>query len=81
MRRCKHFYKYTWCYEDYVTRQIEKASGVQCMKCRLPYVWDGISSIPCLLEGGCPYYTPVEVDPYWKDIVDETNRRLYGNRK
>ena len=22
-------------------------------------------------------YTPVEIDPYWKDIVDETNRRLY----
>lgn len=21
-------------------------------------------------------YTPVEVDPYWKDIIDETNRRL-----
>lgn len=21
-------------------------------------------------------YTPVELDPYWKDIVDETNRRL-----
>lgn len=22
-------------------------------------------------------YEPVEVDPYWKDIFDETNRRLY----
>lgn len=25
----------------------------------------------------CINYTPVELDPYWKDIVDETNRRLY----
>lgn len=24
----------------------------------------------------CKNYTPVEVDPYWKDIIDETNRRL-----
>lgn len=24
----------------------------------------------------CNMYTPVEVDPYWKDIIDETNRRL-----
>lgn len=22
-------------------------------------------------------YEPVELDPYWKDIFDETNRRLY----
>lgn len=24
----------------------------------------------------CNYYIPVELDPYWKDIFDETNRRL-----
>ena len=77
MRRCKYFYRYTWCYEDYVTKQIEKASGVQCIKGRLPYVWDGISNIPCL-NGSTDCYTPVELDPYWKDIFDETNRRLYG---
>ena len=28
--------------------------------------------IPCK----CQYYIPVELDPCWKDIVDETNRRL-----
>lgn len=22
-------------------------------------------------------YTPVEIDPYWLDIFNETNRRLY----
>lgn len=26
----------------------------------------------------CLNYNPVEIDPYWKDIVDETNRRLYN---
>lgn len=25
----------------------------------------------------CNNYTPVEIDPYWKDIIDETNRRFY----
>lgn len=30
-----------------------------------------------ILHGNCIHYTPVEIDPYWKDIVDETNRRLY----
>lgn len=24
----------------------------------------------------CLNYTPVELDPYWKNIIDETNRRL-----
>lgn len=28
----------------------------------------------------CSNYKPnnPKVDPYWKDIIDETNRRLYG---
>lgn len=40
-------------------------------------LYDNVSG--CLLDNlECPYYTPVELDPYWKDIVDETNRRLYG---
>lgn len=29
----------------------------------------------------CNMYTPIEVDPYWKDIIDETNRRLYEINK
>lgn len=24
----------------------------------------------------CNNYISVEIDPYWKDIIDETNRRL-----
>lgn len=31
----------------------------------------------CNLKKLCEDYTPVEIDPYWKDIIDETNRRLY----
>lgn len=77
MRRCKYFYRETWLYEDYVTKRKEKASGIQCTNNKLVYVWDGVSILPCLIEKGCDYYSPVELDPYWKDIVDETNRRLY----
>lgn len=32
--------------------------------------------VPCM----CDYYIPVEIDPYWKDIVDETNRRLNNEK-
>lgn len=32
------------------------------------------------LKCKCRYYTPVELDPYWKDIVDETNRRLNNEK-
>lgn len=77
MRRCKYFYRYTWYYEDYITNQKKKASSVKCEKGGLPYVWSGIGDIPCL-NGNTDCYTPVELDPYWKDVFDETNRRLYG---
>lgn len=30
----------------------------------------------CMAYTACGNYTPVELDPYWKDIFDETNRRL-----
>lgn len=30
----------------------------------------------CIEYKECNNYIPVEVDPYWKDIIDETNRRL-----
>lgn len=34
----------------------------------------------CMLYVECGNYTPVELDPYWKDIIDETNRRLNNVR-
>ena len=76
MRRRKYFYEETYLYDDYVTKQKEKAGTIQCTNNKLVYVWDGVSDIPCL-NGGADCYTPVELDPYWKNIVDETNRRLY----
>lgn len=30
----------------------------------------------CMLYTECGNYIPVEIDPYYKDIIDETNRRL-----
>lgn len=34
----------------------------------------------CMSYAWCNNYTPVEIDPYWKDIVDETNRRLNNEK-
>lgn len=33
-----------------------------------------------ILHENCIHYTPVEIDPYWKDIVDETNKRLNNEK-
>lgn len=76
MRRCKYFIRDTW---YYLTPQnkTEKASSIRCLMGQLPYVWDGVGKIPCH-TGNPPCYTPVELDPYWKDTFDETNRRLYN---
>ena len=48
-----------------------------CLMGQLPYVWDGVGEVPCH-TGNPPCYTPVELDPYWKDIFNETNKRLYN---
>ncbi|WP_289146986.1 hypothetical protein [uncultured Megamonas sp.] len=48
-----------------------------CSRGQLPYVWDGVGEAPCH-TGNSPCYTPVELDPYWKDIFNETNKRLYN---
>lgn len=34
----------------------------------------------CMSYAACGNYTPVEIDPYWKDIIDETNRRLNSTK-
>lgn len=33
------------------------------------------------VELDCVKGVSIEVDPYWEDIIDETNRRLYANEK
>lgn len=77
MRKCKYFEQETWCYLDPRTGKIEKASSIRCTRGQLYYVWDGVSEPPCP-TGNTPCYTPVDIDPYWKDIFDETNKRLYN---
>lgn len=65
MRRCKHFIETTLIYRILV----------DCDKKLLGRNWDGTGELGCN-KGVYPCYEPVEIDPYWKDIFDETNRRL-----
>ena len=76
MRRCKHFNRDTWCYRDRVTGKIEYAGSVYCNRNWIVYMWDNLVNGECEACIECPYYEVVEIDPYWKDIFDETNRRL-----
>lgn len=71
MRRCKYYYTETTVYPF----DLEYMLLEQCLKSPLLIAEDNCHN------GLCKYYTPVEIDPYWKDIIDETNRRLYGDRK
>ena len=77
MRKCKYFMQESWCYTDPWTRKTEKASTIKCLMGQLPYVWNGVGEAPCC-TGNPPCHTPVELDPYWKDIFNETNKRLYN---
>lgn len=68
MRRCKYFYSEIWVYPS---NPPEYHRVVHCLGCfKL-----GFKPYECR-KGLSDCYTPVEVDPYWKDIIDETNRRL-----
>lgn len=75
MRRCKYFEKESWCYLD-LSNQVQIASSIKCLRGQMYFLWDGVSEVPCQ-TGNAPCYTPVEIDSYWKDIFDETNKRLY----
>lgn len=66
MRRCKYFYRETWLCYNYIP-----CSAITCTRKQLPFV-----EIESCDTGINDCYTPVEIDPYWKDIIDETNRRL-----
>lgn len=69
MRKCKYFYSETWVYPS---KPPEYYRVVQCLgEFKL-----GFYPSKCR-EGIAKCYTPVEIDPYWKDIFDETNRRLH----
>lgn len=75
MRRCKYYSSEAFCYEDYSTGDKNIVIGCYCC---FPYTPEtGCEFMNCLVGIDCNNYTPVEIDPYWKDIIDETNRRLY----
>lgn len=75
MRRCKYFRRISWTFYD-------KKSGfgiVSAIKCdcgKFVYNYSEDNTTGCEMEPLYPCYEPVELDPYWKDIVDETNRRI-----
>lgn len=78
MRRCKYYFKEAFCYVEYPngTNKI----GLESICC-FPYTSETrCEFMNCLFNESCVNYTPVEIDPYWKDIVDETNRRLNNAR-
>lgn len=67
MRRCKYSYSEGWTYS---TNPPEFIRFTRCSRYTLGFY-------PQHCEKGLSVcYTPVELDPYWKDIFDETNRRL-----
>lgn len=76
MRRCKYFTETTWVYKSYPEGTMKFGHSIKCDKNMLVYSWSGIGE-PLCNKGIYLCYEPVELDPYWKDIIDETNRRLY----
>lgn len=64
-RRCKYCIREAWLDDDK-----NLCTSVYCIKGLYVYRLAGCTMDDC--------YTPVNVDPYWKDIIDETNRRLNG---
>lgn len=76
MRRCKYLEEISWVYESYPECTMKFGHAIKCNKCMLVYSWGGIGE-PLCNEDTYPCYEPVDLDPYWKDIIDETNRRLY----
>lgn len=79
MRRCKHFRRITWMYKSHPDGTMEYGSSIDCEINKLIVTWGDIGKPQCN-EGIYSCYTPVEIDPYWKDIVDETNRRLNNEK-
>ena len=79
MRRCKYFRRISWTFYHKVLG-FDVASSIQCSLSRLVYNYSRDYETGCEMEPMYPCYEPVEIDPYWKDIVDETNRRLNNEK-
>lgn len=50
-------------------------SWMKYIKGKFSPPWSPEISVDCVTG------VKIEVDPYWEDIIDETNRRLYENEK
>lgn len=76
MRRCKYFRRISWShYNENLGLNVVSSIQYNCGRLVYNYFWDNRTG--CEIEPTYPCYEPVEIDPYWKDIFDETNRRLY----
>lgn len=58
----------------YVSTYRNCIGGYRMRRCK--YFYDCCRNISLPNKCICRYYVQLELDPYWKDIVDETNRRL-----
>lgn len=72
MRRCKYFQREIFICPDWDNDKFIVTTFISCERCMMS-VWNMEDCKACKLK--C--YEPVELDPYWKDVVEETNRRLY----
>ena len=71
VRKCKYFLYQTWWYP--INSEIKEGT-VARYGCK-------ISNMKILDEcKGCTEYTPAELNPDWKDIIEEFNRRLSNDR-
>lgn len=73
--RCKYFRRIPWSHYS-ESLGLNVVSSIQCSCGRLRYNYSKDNKTGCEIEPVYPCYEPVELDPYWKDIFDETNRRL-----
>lgn len=66
-RRCKYFWKESWCYGRYSIEGITSA-----ITCDIGYPW----RIGECDYSKCPRYNPVTIDEYYKDIYNNLNDSL-----
>lgn len=72
MRRCKYFQREIFICPTFKDDNINiSTTFISCERCMMS-IWN---MDECKL-GKLKCYEPVELDPYWKDIIEETNRRL-----
>ena len=67
VRKCKYFLYKTWWYPT--NREIKEGTVASCRcEAKNTKIFDRCK--------GCTEHTPAELNPDWKDIIEEFNRRL-----